>query len=95
MTNLGQMSVGELVSTLKDIGFFVAFVIAGWKARAIVQPAIDFFVTAKATMERANEHFVIVEEGLETLLTNHVAHIEADIAKLAGRDITHQDQIED
>lgn len=85
MGGFTQMPVGELVTTVRDVVFFISILVAGWKLRAVVQPAIDFLVTAKDTMSRANEHMDVMEAGMQTLLSNHLTHIEADLGRLSGR----------
>ena len=79
------MTVGELFSTLRDAGFFVGLCVVGWKARGLIQPLINFF-------ERAQKHMDVVEvgvgnlqTGMNTLLTNHLSHIEQDLKTLSGR----------
>jgi hypothetical protein len=91
MSGLATLSVGELITALRDASFFVGILVLGWKARGIIQPAIAFFDDAKKTMDRANEHFEVMESGMSTLLTNHLKHIEADLAKLTGRESVAQE----
>lgn len=78
------VSVGQLISTLKDGAFLIGICVAGWKARGIVQPAIDFFNKASKHMEKM-EHFA------DTVMSNHLVHMESDLRTIAGR---KQDVIE-
>lgn len=83
MLDPSKMTVSDLFTTVRDIAFFTGFIIAIWKARGAVQPAIDFFKDAKVTMVRAREHMDKVEEGLgelqdgvAVLLANHLPHLQ-------------------
>ena len=94
LTGLTSMSVGDLIANIRDFVFLAGILILGWKARALIQPAIDFFNNAQTTMTRANQHFDVMEEGMSTLLTNHLKHIESDLAKLTGREVVaHEDDL--
>jgi hypothetical protein len=85
MVDLSKVSLGDVIQYARDGAVIVSILVFGWKARAFIQPAIDFFEEAKATMERANKHFTIVEERFELLMENHLKHISQDLAHLSGR----------
>jgi len=85
MLSPSTMTVAELVSTLKDAGFFIGFCIAGWKARGLVQPLINFFERAQKHMEVMETGVSSLQTGMNTLLTNHLSHIEQDLKTLSGR----------
>lgn len=72
------VSIGQLVSTLKDGAFLVGICVAGWKARSIIQPGIEFF-------KRCNAHMDTMEHGMKVILENHLSHMENDLRSLAGR----------
>jgi len=78
------MTVGELVATIRDASFIIGVLVFGWKVRDFIQPMIDFFKEAKATMERANVHMDAMERNVHTLMTNHLAHIGADLHSMSG-----------
>jgi hypothetical protein len=72
------MTVGEAVSTLRDITIIVGLVLSGWKARDWFQPVFDFF-------KNANQFMVDMRRDMQTLLTNHLSHIESDLRHMTGR----------
>jgi len=78
------MTVGDIVATIRDASFIIGVLVFGWKARDFVQPMIDFFKEAKSTMERANIHMDAMERNIHTLMTNHLAHIGADLHSMSG-----------
>jgi hypothetical protein len=71
MINLSAISIGEALSSLRDLIFIIGLSFLGWRARSYMQPVFDFF-------KRANHHMDIVETGMNTLLTNHMHHLQAD-----------------
>jgi hypothetical protein len=77
--------VSELISTLKDAGFLIGFCIAGWKARAVIQPLIAFFDRAQKHMDTMEAGISGLQTGVNTLLTNHLSHMEQDLKTLSGR----------
>jgi hypothetical protein len=79
-----NMTVGDIVATIRDASFIIGVLVFGWKARDFVQPMIDFFKEAKSTMERANIHMDAMERNIHTLMTNHLAHIGADLHSMSG-----------
>jgi hypothetical protein len=89
------VTIGQVISTLKDLGFIVGTGVVGWKARDLFQPAVDFF-------KRAVDHMDIMESGVKslqmdmnTLLTNHLSHVEADLKVISGRITNHVVALED
>jgi hypothetical protein len=90
--NPNTMTVGDLLSTIRDGAFILGLIFGVWKARGAIQPAIDFFKDAKNTMVRGRKHMEIMEEGLAELqtgmaviLTNHLPHMQKDMAKMVRR----------
>lgn len=84
MYDPSQMTVGQLVTMLRDGSILVSILVFGWKARDLVQPPIDFFKQAKMMFERATKHMDTMEAGMNILLTNHLTHIQGDLNKLAN-----------
>ncbi len=81
-----KMTVGDLLGTIRDGAFVLGLVFGVWKARGAIQPAIDFFKDAKATMVRGREHMDTMEQGMADLqsglalvLTNHLPHIQREM----------------
>lgn len=71
-------TLGQVSGTLRDfavVGFLIGI---SWKSRGMYEAAKDFF-------ERLTKHMELMESGMKTLLTNHLAHIEKDLKTLAGR----------
>lgn len=78
MTPLAQMTIGEAISSVRDITVVAGILIIGWKARSWIQPFIDFFEESKDFMKS-------MRRDMQTLLTNHLHHIEADLKTMSGR----------
>lgn len=84
---IAAASVGEVLSTVRDGLLLLGFLVAGWKARSIVQPIVDFFKQSKKTMVRANLHMDNMEASMDALLNNHLKHlkrIETDLDAISG-----------
>lgn len=84
-TPLTQMTVGELLSSLRDITLIFSMLTVGWKVRAWVQPGIDFFKRANKFFDLGEAHIQRVEAGMNVLLNNHLHHIQSDLGHLSGR----------
>lgn len=78
MTPISQMTVGEAISSIRDITLVAGVLILGWKARSWVQPVIDFF-------DNANKFMVDMRHDMQTLLNNHLSHIESDLRHMTSR----------
>lgn len=78
MLNPSQWTLGEISSAVRDFGIFSSLVIATWKSRGLYE-------SGKAFFNRCVQHMDTMETGMKTLLENHVVHMEADLAKIAGR----------
>jgi hypothetical protein len=85
----GTVTLGQIISSLKDLGFIVGTCILGWKARSLVQPAIDFFKRAQTHMETMENGVGALQTGMNTLLNNHLSHMESDLKLLSGRHTDH------
>ena len=79
------VTLGQVISNLKDGAFVVGIVVLGWKARGLVQPAIDFFNRAVKHMDVMEQGVGSLQIGMNTLLSNHLSHIEEDLRVLSGR----------
>jgi len=82
-----KMTVGDLLGSLRDGVFVLGLILGVWKARGAIQPAIEFFKDAKATMVRGRQHMDTMENGMADLqagfaliLTNHLPHIQKEMA---------------
>lgn len=85
MTPLSQMTIGELISTIRDTVFILGVPYLGWKARSWIQPAIDFFKRANSFFDLSEAHIRRVESGMRVLLNNHLSHIQSDLGHISGR----------
>ena len=78
MFDPSQVTLAQVSSTVRDFTIVFALVGAAWKARGLYESGARFFA-------RCNQHMDVMEQRTELLLTNHLHHIEADLATLAGR----------
>lgn len=72
------MTIGELASSIRDIAIVGTTLTLGWKARAFIQPGVDFF-------KKANSFMDTMSAGMELLLTNHLPHMHTELKTMAGR----------
>jgi hypothetical protein len=80
MFDPAQLTLGQLSAAARDISIVGALVGASWKLRGVYETVTKFF-------ERTIKHMDTVESGLETLLTNHLSHIESDLRKMAHNQV--------
>lgn len=80
-----QWTLGEVSSAIRDFSIVAVLITAAWKARGLYEDGVKWF-------QRWNRHMEVMEQGqtqlltgMETLLGNHLKHIEADLAQLSGR----------
>jgi hypothetical protein len=85
MNEVSGMTVGEVISSLRDISVIVGIAVFGWKARSWFQPVIEFFSELKQFIVRANQHMTLVEQGMAVLLENHMAHIQKSVEEIQSR----------
>jgi hypothetical protein len=98
--NPSTMTVGDLRSTVRDGAFILGLIFGVWKARGAIQPAIDFFKDAKATMVRGREHMDVMEQGMADLqtglalvLTNHLPHMQKEMKRMTKRHVRLTDML--
>lgn len=80
MFDPSSMTVGQAISHIRDIVVIAGVLSTGWKLRGYLQKLLDFG-------NRCYEHMTYMEAGLNTLLNNHMKHIEADLKTIAGREV--------
>lgn len=80
-------TVGEVVTLVRNVGILVAILGVGWKARALVQPVVDFFADLKRLMIRGEKHMDAMEESMSLLLDNHLTHIGSHVATVARHQV--------
>lgn len=78
MFDPAQLTLGQVSSALRDFTVVGVLLTVAWKSRGIYDSAKDFF-------ERLTTHMDVMEDGMQTLLTNHLTHIEKDLKTLSGR----------
>lgn len=71
-----SVTVGQVVSVLRDLGFLIGIPYLGWKARALFEPVRDFFI-------RANDFMDSTDHKLNLLLTNHLPHLQAELERIS------------
>jgi len=80
MFDPAQLTLGQLSAAARDISIVGALIGASWKLRGVYETASKFF-------ERFSKHMDTMEQGMNTLLTNHLAHMEADLKKMAHNQV--------
>jgi len=80
MFNPAQLTLGEIASAFRDLAIVTVLLRAAWSSRGLYEHGKAFF-------NRCIEHMDYMEFGMKTLLENHLTHIEADLAKLTGREV--------
>lgn len=84
MFDPSAVTLGQVSSTIRDLSIVAVLVSVTWKARGMFESVTDFF-------ERTTKHMDTMEAGMNKLLTNHLAHIEADLSKMAHRQVRATD----
>ena len=89
MFDPAQLTLGQLSAAARDISIVGALIGASWKLRGVYEKASDF-------IERFVKHMDKMECGMETLLTNHLAHMEVDLKKIAHNQVraSESEQVE-
>lgn len=87
MVDTSKMTVSEVITIIRNIGFLLAILGVGWKARALIQPIVDFFNDTKRLMKRSERHMDVMEESMVLLLDNHLAHIGKHVASVAHNQV--------
>jgi hypothetical protein len=78
MFDPSQLTLGQVSSTIRDLSIVAVLIGTAWKARGLYEEGVAFF-------KRCTRHMDIMEVSMNMLLTNHLSHIEKDLAKLTGR----------
>lgn len=75
---LSQLTIGEVIQWFRDLAILGVIAKAVWHSRGVWE-------WGKTFLARVEQHMTLMEEGMQELRGNHLKHIEADLAKLAGR----------
>jgi hypothetical protein len=78
MFNPAQLTLGQVSGALRDLTVVAVLLRVAWKSRGVYEAAKHFF-------KRLTTHMDVMEAGMQTLLTNHLTHIEKDLKTLTGR----------
>jgi hypothetical protein len=73
------VGVEQITGILRDGSLVISICVFGWKVRSYAQKGVEFF-------ERLNRHMDVVEDGLATMMGNHLPHIQHDLKKISGRE---------
>jgi hypothetical protein len=74
------LTLGQISSALRDFTVVGVLLTVAWKSRGMYESAKNFF-------ERLTKHMDKMESGMETLLTNHLFHIEKELKVMARRQV--------
>lgn len=80
------LTLGAVSSFVRDFAIVGTLVTLVWKARGVYETVSKFF-------ERMATHMDVMEGGMQTLLTNHLAHIEKDLKTLSDRKTDKHDPL--
>ena len=90
MFDPASVTLGQISSFVRDFAIVGTLIGLSWKARGVYEAVTQFFT-------RTMKHMDVMESGMQTLLTNHLAHIEEAITKmtnnqarvLSGEEVIH------
>jgi hypothetical protein len=87
MFDPAQLTLGQVSSALRDFAI-VGFLVGGaWKARGLFESGKKFFERLTTFMTVVQEDSAFIREGMRTLLTNHLTHMEADLRNMSQRQV--------
>jgi len=81
-----KITVGQVISGLKDIGFLFGLLVVGWKFRTALEPMIAVIKRLPNHLDRVEDFMFKTNNNFDVLMTNHIKHMEADLKTLSGRD---------
>jgi hypothetical protein len=71
------ITLGQISSSVRDFAIVGVLISLSWKARGAYEAVTQFFT-------RTMKHMDVMEAGMTTLLTNHLAHIETSLDKMSN-----------
>lgn len=77
MGTLDQLTIGQVLSYARDFTIAGTLATVIWKFRGVWDACKNF-------VARIEKHMDVMEDGMHTMLDNHMTHIERDLRKLAG-----------
>lgn len=76
MFDPSSITLGQVSSSVRDFAIVGTLITASWKARGVYESVTGFF-------NRTMKHMDAMESGMQTLLANHLAHIEAYVKSMS------------
>lgn len=76
-------SASNLFGIARDIFIIGAVIKVGWKARDLVQPAIEFFKDVRTFMVIVTGHMGQLEKDMQILLSNDLEHMNSYLKVIA------------
>jgi hypothetical protein len=89
MVDLSALTVGQVSSAVRDFAIVGTLVTGVWKTRGIYEAISRFFERTSKHMDVTENGMISIQTSMNTLLTNHLSHIEADLRTLSGRRESH------
>jgi hypothetical protein len=80
VVDVSALTIGQISSSLRDFAFVGGVITVVWKGRGVYETVKGFF-------QRTVEHMDKMEEGMQSLLSNHLFHIEKDLRNMASRQV--------
>ncbi len=77
MFDPSSITVGQISSSVRDFAIAGTLLTTAWKARGVYEKSVAFF-------DRTIKHMDAMEAGMNTLLTNHLAHIENYVKSMSN-----------
>jgi len=87
MFDPASLTLGQISSAIRDFAI-VGFLVGGaWKARGVFEAGKEFFERLTTFMDTVEEDSAYIRQGMHTLLSNHLTHIEVDLRKMAQHQV--------
>jgi hypothetical protein len=80
MFDPASLTLGQVASAIRDFSIVAVLLTAVWKARGVYESITSFF-------ERVTNHIDTMEKFADTVVNNHLRHLEADIRKIARNQV--------
>jgi len=89
MFDPASITLGQVSSSLRDFTVVGVLLMVAWESRGAYEAAKNF-------LGRLTTHMDVMEKGMNTLLTNHLSHIESDLRTMAYRQVraTEDEQVQ-
>ena len=91
MFDPAQLTLGQVSSALRDFTVVGVLLTVAWKTRGFYETVKNFFERLTTFMDVMENDSAFIKEGMQTLLTNHLTHIEADLRKMTHRQVRATD----